>query len=239
MSGMTQGALLVTVGAVMVGRMFRWSLTGVAMAAAVGWVPWLLVAIPRAGSAAAALAAVVAFKRWGWRHVLGTAAVGLVFSAVLLGRISSGGYDFGGALIEAVYSTSWLVVLTAVSLWAFQLSRRGVDYLFGYGWVQEQRRIQQTAEHKHAMGLGRKGLGWAKGKARKAVTRRPGPEPKTVQGRPPKQLGGRGRDSRGRDSRGRFTPGGRAAAHHAPAQPTDGYGIAPPLFKPAPWWRWR
>lgn len=234
LDGVTVGVLLYTVLALLGCPKLGIKPPGTLLVASVGWVGWLLVHNHRAGMAATALAILAAFKRYGWRHTLGTVAVTLLYSTLLWNRIAAHGANVAAAFADATIRMIFLVFWCVVAWIVYQTLSRKVDAWFGRGLAAETYRLHETAEHKRAMGLGRKGLGWAKTRARQAVTRRGGPEPKTIEGPPPKQLPA----GRGRDRRGRFTAGQRPAAHH-PAQPTDGYGIAPPYFKREPWWRWR
>lgn len=213
----TQGLLVYTMAALLAGVITkRWPLA--LAAAAVGWVPWLLIHHPRVGSAAAAFTAWLVVRRYGWRHVLGAALGVVTFSTVLLGRTQQG-WDFGLAIADAVRATFWLALLAGILLWLWRLAKGRVDYLTGYGLAQETRRLQQTAEHRKIMGYGRRGTAWLGRKSREVLTRPPG---RVVEGAPPRELPARAAEI--------------PAAH--PVGPA-GATIAEPLFTPQPWWRWR
>jgi hypothetical protein len=184
----TQGLLVYTAAAVLAGRIVGMSPAGIGLVAAAGWIPWLLAHNPRLGAAAAAFACWLAVHRYGWRHVAGTVVMTTVFCGVLWGRVTSRGLGFGAALVDATISTFWLAFLAGACLGAYRLASRGIDHLAGYGYAQETRRVQQLAEHKRAMGLGRRGLTWAGRKAKAAITPTPRPAPQTITGAPPRQL---------------------------------------------------
>jgi hypothetical protein len=238
MTAAQQGLAVYSAIALAAGILTRRHPATIGIWAAAGWVPYLLVHYPYAGGTVALAIGWVAVHRYGWRHLLLWGGLGSLYSLMVWARISYGGVDFGAAALDAAGRTLRFAVFTALCWWAWRLMHDRVSYVtHPLAWGAESRRVQQLAEHRRAMGLGKRGLGRLGHAGKRAITA----------GRPAKPDDGEGlalpgggasrtlEGGRSRDRRGRFLP-----ADAVEAAPLDAGQIGnEPLFAPKPRWRRR
>jgi hypothetical protein len=223
MTAAQQGLAVYSAIALLAGVITRRHPATIAVWAAAGWVPYLLVHYPYAGGTVALAVGWVAVHRYGWRHLLLWGGLGSLYSLMVWARISYGGVDFGAAALDAAGRTLRFAVFTALCWWAWRLMHDRVSYVtHPLAWGAESRRVQQLAEHRRAMGLGKRGLGRLGQAGKRAITAgRPARDDGT-----PRALEGR---------RGRLRPA--EAVEHAPLD--AGQIPNEPLFAPKPRWRRR
>jgi hypothetical protein len=208
------GVLLWTALALVAGLLLRRSPAALLLWAGAGWGFYLLGRNPYAAITVLLVLAMWIVHRYGLRHLLLYGALAFVFATVTWVNLASG-MLLPAALGDAVGRTVRFVAFTATAYVGWRIVTHRLGYLANpLAWAAESRRVQQLAEHKRAMGLGKRGLGAIGRKARELATGRRQPEPAM----PVRIVDGPGSVE---------TP---ASVSH---------GIPEPLFKPEPWWRWR
>jgi hypothetical protein len=143
--------------------------------AGAGWGFYLLGRNPYAAITVLLILAMWVVHRYGLRHLLLYGALAFVFATVTWVNLASG-MLLPAAVGNAVGRTVRFVAFTATAYVGWRIVTHRLGYLANpLAWAAESRRVQQLQEHKRAMGLGRRGLGWITRHGQRAVTGRPPP----------------------------------------------------------------
>jgi hypothetical protein len=169
------GVLLWTGLALAAGILLRRAPATLLVWVAAGWALYYLKASPYAAGTVLLALGLWVVHRWGLRHLLLYGGLALVFAAVAWVNVAAG-MLLPAALGDATGRTVRVVALVAAAFVAWRVVTGRLGYLTNpLAWSAETRRVQQTAEHRRAMGLGRRGLGWITRHGQRAVTGRPPP----------------------------------------------------------------
>lgn len=191
------GAVLWTALAVVAGGIAHRSPATIGTWAAVGWGFYLLTANPYAGATVLLAVALWIIHRWGLRHLLLYGGGAFVFATITWVNIISG-MLLPAALGNAAARMVWFTAFTYGAFILWRLATQRLGYLTNpLAWAAETRRVQGLQEHKRAMGLGRRGVGWAGRRTRQAITGRTPP----ALPRPPDKLDQLDRDDLSRLAR--------------------------------------
>jgi hypothetical protein len=171
------GVLTWTAVALVAGVLLRRAPTTLLIWAGAGWGFYLLGRNPYAAGTVLLILAMWVVHRYGLRHLLLYGALAFVFAAVTWVNLASG-MLLPAAVGNAVGRTVRFVAFTATAYVGWRIVTHRLGYLTNpLAWAAETRRVQQTAEHRRAMGLGKRGLGKLGAAGRRAVTGRKPPAP--------------------------------------------------------------